>query len=425
MVAGAMRGQFAEKVRKRARGTCRRVLVVDDSASQRRVLRAYLSRWGYDVTEAASGGEALALSRDQDFDVIISDWMMPGMDGLALCGAVRALPNKPYSYFMLLTSKSDKVDIARGLDMGADDFVSKPVASDELTARIRAGERILAMERELREKNRMVTQALAQISELYDALDRDLIEARNLQQALVRERWRDFGAGRVSLLLQPSGHIGGDLVGFFEVSQDQIGVYAIDVSGHGVASALLTARLAAELSGATPERNIALCTDAAGRTVMREPAEIADRLNDLFLNEIQAEQYFTMALAQICLKTGQVRMAHCGDPGALIQHADGRVTRQGHPGFPIGIVAAAHWETTDFLLAPGSRLLMVSDGVTEALSPEGDQLQTGGLERLLTKNGELSGTALLDALVWDISAWSGDNDFDDDISALLFEFTGA
>ncbi|MFN7599445.1 MAG: PleD family two-component system response regulator, partial [Cereibacter sp.] len=222
----------------------RRVLVVDDSAAQRRVLSLSLARWGYRVTEADSGEAALKLCQDTAFHMILSDWGMPGMSGLDLCRAVRAMPHDGYGYFILLTSKSDKAEVADGLDAGADDFLSKPINPDELRARMRAGERVLTMQQELLEKNRLVRSTLDELQAVYDSLDRDLIEARKVQQTFVRERHRDFGHAAVSILLRPSGHVGGDLVGWFRIDSRRVAVYAVDVSGHGVASAMMTARLA-------------------------------------------------------------------------------------------------------------------------------------------------------------------------------------
>lgn len=164
------------------------VLIVDDSNAQRRILTLQLKRWGYRVTEAASGEAALALCQDQRFDIVLSDWVMPGMTGLELCQAFRRLPREGYGYFILLTSKSEKAEIADGLENGADDFLTKPVNSDELRARLRAGERIVGMQQELLEKNRLVGSTLDQLQKLYDSLDRDLIEAKKLQQSLIRDR---------------------------------------------------------------------------------------------------------------------------------------------------------------------------------------------------------------------------------------------
>ena len=242
----------------------RHILVVDDSRAQRRILSMTLARGGYLVTEADSGISALALCQEMRFDIVLSDWMMPEMNGLDFCREYKALPRDDYGYFILLTSKSEKAEIADGLDCGADDFLTKPVNPDELRARLRAGECILGMQAELMEKNRLVGSTLDELQKLYDSLDRDLIEARKLQQTLVRERFRDFGGGEVSVLLRPSGHVGGDLVGFFEINPQRIGVYSVDVSGHGVASAMMTARLSGLLSGSTPDQNVALTVGPSG-----------------------------------------------------------------------------------------------------------------------------------------------------------------
>ena len=96
----------------------RKVLVVDDSRAQRTALRLQLSRWGYEVTEAESGQAALSLCRKNSFDMILSDWVMPEMDGVTFCRNFRALENETYGYFVLLTSKSEKAEIAKGLESG-------------------------------------------------------------------------------------------------------------------------------------------------------------------------------------------------------------------------------------------------------------------------------------------------------------------
>ena len=171
----------------------RRVLVVDDSRAQRRLVCTYLRQWGYSIEEAESGVAALEICRRTRPDLILSDWMMPGMSGPEFCRAIRGMTFDSYVYFILLTSKSGKEDIALGLDAGADDFLTKPVNAAELRARIGAGARILQMERELTAKNRLVRSTLDELQALYDSLDSDLLEAKKLQQSLLSERHRDFG----------------------------------------------------------------------------------------------------------------------------------------------------------------------------------------------------------------------------------------
>jgi len=153
----------------------RRVLVVDDSAMQRRILSKTLTRLGFEVTEAESGDAALLCCQAEHYEMIISDWMMPGMTGIEFCQTFRAQEQDHYTYFILLTSKSEKQEIALGLDSGADDFLIKPVDQNELCARIKAGERIVTMQRELSEKNRLVNATLDELRHVYDLLDKELI----------------------------------------------------------------------------------------------------------------------------------------------------------------------------------------------------------------------------------------------------------
>jgi phosphoserine phosphatase RsbU/P len=402
----------------------RSVLIVDDSAAQRKLVAAQLARWGYRVTEVGSGAAALQLCQRQEFAIILSDWMMPGMDGLAFCKAFRALPRESYGYFILLTSKSEKAEIASGLEHGADDFVTKPVNSDELRARLRAGERILRMQEELFEKNDLISATLQELQKVYDSLDRDLIEARKLQQTLVRDRLRDFGRAQAALMLHSSGHVGGDLVGSFVIDDNRLGVFSIDVSGHGVASAMMTARLAGLLSGASPAQNVALRLNAAGQRDAWPPHELAARLNSLMLDEIQVEQYFTMAYAEFDVTTGKGILVQAGHPHPVMLRQSGGIEVLGAGGLPIGLIPDVQFDQVDFRLNAGDRLFLISDGVTECQDAKGNELGAEGLKKILKNNASLGSPDLLEALVGDLRLYAPKGDFSDDVSGLILDYRG-
>ena len=398
----------------------RRVMVVDDSRVQRKILTTQLARAGYHVTEAASVEEALLLCAAAAPDIVISDWVMPGQSGLDFCRALRAQKHENYTYFILLTSKTESAEIAHGLDGGADDFLTKPVTGDELRARIAAGDRIIRMERELTDKNRLLTDTLTELRLIHDSINRDLIEARKLQQSLVRERFRSFGEVQVSLMLRPSGHIGGDLVGFFPIGADRIGVYSLDVSGHGITSALMTARLAGFLSGGSPDQNIALLPGPRGGYVGRDPAEIAAHLNRIVLGEMGTESYFTLAYAEVSMTSGQVRLVQAGHPHPVVLRADGRVEQLGRGGLPIGLFADARYEGFGTVLAPGDRLLLISDGVTEIEDADGRQLPDAGLAALLAALHDRRGPDFLETMLERLAQRCA-SEFPDDVSGALIE----
>lgn len=396
--------------------------MVDDSKVQRKILTAILRRWGYDVLEAASGEEGLDLCKSERPEFIISDWMMPpGMSGVEFCQAYRALGLEEYGYFILLTSRNEKTDIAMGLERGADDFLTKPVNSEELHGRITAGLRILRMQTEVKTKAAQLETTLAELREVHRALDRDLVEARRLQQSLVPERFRSFPGGDAAMLLRPSGHVGGDLVGMFQVSPTRIGLYGIDVAGHGIASALMTARLASYLSNTAPARNVALTGDGQGGYRLLSPSKICEILNHLIAEDLETDHYFTMVFADCDLETGKVVLAQAGHPSPLLMRDGGEMEFIGDGGMPIGLIDGATYHDIEVQMEPGDRLLIYSDGVTECPAPGGDMLEPEGLADLAIANHKLSGPEFFEALVWDLVEFAGGDDFPDDVSAALFD----
>lgn len=123
--------------------------------------------WGFEVVTAEDGQAALEiLEGDGAPPLAIVDWMMPKMDGLEVCTRIRKNPDRPYVYLVLLTAKSQKEEIAAGLEAGADDYVIKPFDPDELRARLKVGQRVVALERTLARKIEDLKGALADVKHL-------------------------------------------------------------------------------------------------------------------------------------------------------------------------------------------------------------------------------------------------------------------
>lgn len=127
-----------------------RVLVVDDDPFAIALLGRYLGGCGYQAVKVLSAASALAVLRGPSPPrVVISDWMMPVMDGLELCRAVRSDAKIPHVYFIILTAMSELSCAPEARAAGADDFLTKPCEYDQLLARVRAGQRLIAQENHL------------------------------------------------------------------------------------------------------------------------------------------------------------------------------------------------------------------------------------------------------------------------------------
>jgi signal transduction histidine kinase len=138
-----------------------KALIAEDDPVSRRLLQTYLERWGYEVVSAGNGAEAWALFQAGEFPLVITDWMMPELDGVDLIRRIREGSRSGYVFILLLTARSQKEDLVAGMEAGADDFVTKPFDRDELRVRLRAGERILGLEQTLVEQNRALREAQA------------------------------------------------------------------------------------------------------------------------------------------------------------------------------------------------------------------------------------------------------------------------
>ena len=279
------------------------------------------------------------------------------------------------------------------------------------------------MERALWDRNDDLRATLKELQQVHDALDRDLQQARKLQHSLIRDRHRDFGTCHLSFLLQSSGHVGGDLVGAFRITDTRLGIFAIDVSGHGVAAAMLCARVGALFADGAQSQNIALSQDrTTGRRLAYSPDQVAARMNDLMLAEMDTETYLTLAYADVDLVSGRAELVQAGHPYPLVQRSDGEVEFVGSGGLPIGLIPNATYTSFEVQLRPGDRLLLYSDGITECPNPQNEEFGEDRLASMLGGLGKLHGLAFLEAMKWDLGRWAGRDEFGDDVSAVVVEF---
>ena len=142
------------------------VLIAEDDAVSRRVLEDAVTAAGHEVTLVENGQAAWEKLQTETFDLVISDWVMPEMDGLELCRRVRAREDAPFCHMMLVTSRNATEDIVRGIMAGANDFITKPFDRAVLTARLHAAERVIDLERSLAQRVTELEDALHEIATL-------------------------------------------------------------------------------------------------------------------------------------------------------------------------------------------------------------------------------------------------------------------
>lgn len=143
-----------------------RVLVAEDDVTSRTMLERLLSKWGHKVAATANGKEAWEEYQRELPDLAVLDWMMPEMDGLELCRRMRESEGAEYVYIILLTIRDQKEDVVRGLESGANDYITKPFNNAELRSRIRVGQLVVELERALAAKVTSLEKALAEVKQL-------------------------------------------------------------------------------------------------------------------------------------------------------------------------------------------------------------------------------------------------------------------
>ena len=198
--------------------TAEKILIAEDDPVSQRMLQSFLTKWGYEIIAVSSGTEALRILEGPDAPPLaVLDWMMPGMEGPEICREIRKDPERPYTYVLLLTARTQKEDLLKGLEAGADDYLTKPFDVQELRARLHVGRRILDLQHHL----------LAATDELRFRASHDMLTGipnrGTILEAVNRERARQIrDGGSFGVILADldhfkavndnHGHLAGDIV---------------------------------------------------------------------------------------------------------------------------------------------------------------------------------------------------------------------
>ena len=393
-----------------------RILVVDDQDMQRLIVRRKVEKLGHRVVEARDGQSALQTLTEQPVDMVISDWVMDGLDGTGLCRALRARSDLPYVYFILMSSRDAREDLLEGLSAGADDFLRKPLDFDEMAMRIRGGQRLLALQSSLHLRNHQLHGALAQIHA-------DIQAAGEFQKGMLPRAALDSQRSRMAWLFLPSSRVSGDAVNAFRLDDHHIGFYNVDVAGHGVAAAmvgmLMTQSLDPRSAGCVLRQ-----TGADGQQQITPPAQAIEALNRQMTSLELGSNYLTCTYGVLDERSGEAVLVRAGHTMPVIARADGSTEVMEEEGdMPVGLFDFADFHHLRCTLAPGDRLCLYSDGVTECESPEDEEYGVDRLARYLSARQHEPLDAIPQAFREEMRRWSGNasDAFKDDVSMLIIE----
>lgn len=393
-----------------------RILVAEDERITRASIVRQLTGWGHDVTEAGDGESAWDLFRAGPFDLVLTDWEMPRLSGLELIRRIRAGEAAAYVYIIMLTSRSEKDDIVRGIEAGADDFVSKPFDRDELRARVLAGARVVGLERALSTQN-------VELRAAGERMRGDLEAAARVQRAMLPADGIHHPRARAEFAYVPTDQLAGDAIGFCIADARSLVAWVVDVSGHGVPAALLAVTVMHALA---PGGEGVIFDRAGGREApgVQAPSRIVAELNRRFNAANSDGRFLTMVLCTLDLEQGVLRFTRAGHPLPVLVRADRVIPVDGAGGLPLGIVDSDDYPDITVRLQPGDRVVLYSDGMVEQSDPAGVSFGDDRLHAVLTSRAGRAPAELLTDAVGELRRWAGGTSFADDVSLVVVEWRG-
>ncbi len=455
------------------------VVIAEDSRTQARYLQQRLTNAGYDAHVGFNGELALELVRQYMPDIVVSDIEMPKMTGYELCKAIKSDPALRHIPVVLLSTLADAEDIIRGLDVGADNYVTKPYdpnyllgrvesllstptidsvdeeTSTELpvtlhgvTYRVKAGrqqtlnllisifENAVEKNRELQTSNEQLTitkekltvqnaklESLnLQLEEINHRMSHDLEAAARIQKSLLPPP--DFSVPGLNLYWKytPCEELAGDFLNCFQLDEDHLAMFVVDVSGHGAASSLLAVAIGRSLMPSASAASILVRLDPfTNRPVITTPGTVLAELNRRFQMESQGGLHFTIIYGVLNLKSLVFRYSNAGHPQPV-------VTSLGEPsrflpgdGVAIGWVEDMEFDDEMVQLKPGDRLYLYSDGVPEAMNSDMEELTNDRMMAVLDTCGDKTISESVELLSETVTEWCVPKGPRDDVSILAFE----
>lgn len=453
------------------------LLVVEDSRIQAQILCQKLREAGFEVDWAENGEAGLKSIRTRRPDLVVSDIEMPIMTGYELCYEVKNDVELKSVPFILLSTLSDAQDIIKGLHCGADNYVTKPYDPDFLITRVRSlletpvedegeqqqldvtlngtrytvksgrqqilnllvstFENAVEKNHELARANEELTVAKEQLQRWNAELERlnetletvnqrmshDLDAAARVQQSLLPSSEPDIEQAKLAWKYIPCDELAGDFLNYFLLDDEHLAMFVVDVSGHGVASSLLSVTIGRLMTPHRTSSSLLVQSTVDGGHRVVPPGEVAAELNRRFQMEEQNSLFFTMLYGVLNLRTLEFRFTSAGhDPPVLVRDGVPPAMIEGS-NLAIGWMEDLEYEEESIDLQPGDRLFLYSDGVPEALDQDLEQFTMQQMVDMFELGQGSSLQESVDLLDNAVQRWCAKNGPKDDVSILGVEIS--
>jgi sigma-B regulation protein RsbU (phosphoserine phosphatase) len=374
------------------------ILVVDDDAMSRRVLAQLLSAAGYNCRVCKDGSEALDAIRDRPPSVLLLDFDMPGPNGAEVLRHLRADQDLAVAQIpaIMLTAHGSEQSEVSCLQAGADDFVTKPVNSAVLRARIETQLRVRSMRRQVEQQN-------DELEKWRRDLERDLAAARLTQQSLIPQKPLLLPGWQIATCYHPVIQVGGDIYGWLRIKDGRVLFWIADGTGHGAAAALLT--------------TLAKLLFHHGSMDHDSPASLMEAVDNDFRSIFGARSFMTAMCVALDPATGQAQVVGAGHPPLLVVRHDGTTESIASVTPPLGMIKRAAFNETPIGLEPGDAFLLYTDGLFRWTKDERHRVTPQQLEKVLDHSAP-SAEALLKPIVAQTAPENSAKTAPDDVAAI-------
>ncbi|RUS99937.1 hypothetical protein DSM107003_05210 [Trichormus variabilis SAG 1403-4b] len=358
-----------------------------------------LEKQGYQVITANNGQEGIVQALACPPALIICDWIMPGLTGLEVCDRIKKDPQLSTTFFILLTSLDSVADRVKGLDTGADDFISKPIEQNELQARVRAGLRLHQLNRDLQTQKLLLETELAEAAEYVKSL-------------LPVPMSTPLG---INSRFLPSRQLGGDCFDYYWLDSDSLAIYLLDTAGHGLRATLPSVSVL----------NLLRSRALKGLNYY-QPSQVLAALNDTFQMNYKNDKYFTIWYGVYNRLNRQLIYASGGHPPAILVSKQSSISPEVKllktPGMPVGMFPEAKYVDSTCDIDKFSSLYIFSDGVYEITKSDGTLWSLDGFIQLILSLQNHAFDYQLDHILNYLIHLNSKEAFDDDLSLLQIKF---